>query len=374
MYRLIIFIGVLFMSMSTFGQIEGGLLLGLTNATTTEMNAVSGPIQGSLIYNTTESSVFHYDGSTWINVGGSSSGWGLTGNTGTSSLSNFIGTTDVQDLILKSNNSEKLRLVASKGQVLINQASEFNDHPLVIQANGVDVLAFEDNTGTPKWHWNLLSGGLNFVESNVADYRLFLENGGQIGINTNAPTENLDINGSLRVRTMGDASDNDQIIAANATGVIHQSKINFGGRWTNSDTSTNLNVNNINAPIFGNEDYKDDGSNLYTVSGNTLIVKEAGRYDIRVNIALLAINSGSAHARTNTNARIAVNSIPIGAFGASGYIRFASNHDHSSIHLNEILQLNANDVISIVTSREANSGTVRFNGAGTSSFMINKLR
>jgi hypothetical protein len=152
-------------------------------------------------------------------------------------------------------------------------------------------------------------------------------------------------------------------------------KINYGGRWTNTNTSTDLNIDNTIAPIFGNEDYKDDGNNLYEISGNTLIVKEAGRYDIRANLSLEGIDvGGNNEQRTNVNARVAVNGTVVGAIGASGYIRWASNQDHSSIHINEILQLNANDVITIVTFREANSGTVNFSGANESSFMINKLR
>lgn len=356
-------------------QLDGGLLLGLTNATTLEMNTVTNPVTGSLLYNTTEQSVFQFNGSTWEGVGNSMGSWNTSGNSGTNATADFLGTVDGQDLILKSNNVEKLRLVQDRGQLLVNQATIFNNHPLVIKANGVDVLAFEDASGTPKWHWNLLSNGLNFVESNVADYILFLENGGNVGVNTNDPTEKLDVNGTARIRTLNNATTNDVVLTANSTGVLHQSKINYGGRWTNSNTSTNLNVNNSVAPIFGNEDYKDDGNNLYVVSGNSLTVKESGRYDIRANLSLVAINSsGNSHQRTNTNVRIAVNGTAIGAFGASGYIRYASNHDHSSIHVNEILQLDANDVITILTFREANSGTVRFSGGGESSFMINKLR
>jgi hypothetical protein len=152
-------------------------------------------------------------------------------------------------------------------------------------------------------------------------------------------------------------------------------KINMGGRWTNSDTTTDLNVDNTLAPIFGNENYKDDGNNLYQVSGNSLIVREAGRYDIRANLSLIGIDSGgSAEQRTNVNARISVNGNPIGAKGASGYIRWASNHEQSSVHINEILNLNANDVITIRTYREASNGIVNFSGANESSFMINKLK
>ncbi len=43
---------------------------------------------------------------------GPSGGWGLTGNTGTNSASNFAGTTDAQDFVLKSDGIEQLRLIA----------------------------------------------------------------------------------------------------------------------------------------------------------------------------------------------------------------------------------------------------------------------
>ncbi len=359
---------------SVQAQIDAGLLLQLTNATTTEMNSITGPATGSLIFNTTDQRVYQYDGSSWIAVGGSSTTWGISGNTGTSATTDYIGTADSQDFVLKSNNSERIRLVEDRNQVLINQAAVFNTHPLVIRANGSDVIAFQDNAGNPDWHFNLLAGGLNFVESGVADYRLFLQNGGNVGINTNSPGESLDVNGNARFRTISTADQTDDVLAADANGVLQRSQINYGARYTNSDTATNLNVNNTVAPIFGTQDYNDDSTNLYSLSGNTLTVLVAGRYDIRANLSLVGINSGGNRQRTNVNARIAVNGTAVGAIAASGYIRWASGHDHSSIHVSEILNLNANDVVTIVTYREANSGTVRFSGAGESSFMINKLR
>jgi len=369
----ILFVSIIYSG--AYAQIDPGLLIGLTNATNAEMLAIISPNTGSVLYNTDDKAIYQYNGTAWAMVGSSSNKWNTLGNTGTTEAINFVGTTDLQDLVLKSNNTEKIRLVKDRNQVLINQAAVFNSHPLVIKANGPDILAFQDNTGTPRWHWNLLGGGLNFVESNVADYRLFLETGGQVGINTNNPSEQLDVNGSARIRSLGNATDSDDVLNADSNGVLKRSKINYGARWTNINTSTNLNSNNTVAPIFGNQDYKDDGNSLYEVSGNTLIVKQTGRYDLRANLSLQGINvSGSAEARTNVNARIAVNGTVVGAIGASGYIRWASGHDHSSIHVNEILQLNANDVITIVTFRESNSGPVNFSGTNESSFMINKLR
>ncbi|MGB5436385.1 MAG: hypothetical protein WBM98_10895, partial [Maribacter sp.] len=294
--------------------------------------------------------------------------WELLGNSSTNATTNFVGTTDAQDLVFKANNTEKLRLVQNKGQVLVNQAVTFNNHPLVVRANGVDVLAFQNSAGTPKWHWNLLSNGLNFVESNVADYRLFLANGGNVGINTNTPSEQLDVNGNARIRALGTATNTDDILAANATGVLQRSKINYGGRWTNTNTSTNLNNNNTSVPIFGNEDYKDDGNNLYQVTGNTLRVKETGRYNIIANLTLYADDD-----KTSVTVRIEVNGTPVGAIGATGYLR-EKDKFMPTISLNEILQLNANDVITIISRREADSGSVYINGSGNASFIINKLR
>ncbi len=370
--RLSIF--AMLISISSYAQIEAGLLLQLINATTIEMNAISGPPTGALIYNTTDQSVYQYNGASWSQVGGLSTSWGTTGNAGTNSATDFIGTTDSQDFVLRSNNSERIRLVEDRNQVLINQAAVYNSHPLVIRANGSDIIAFQDNAGNPDWHFNLLAGGLNFVESTVADYRLFLQNGGNVGINTNGPTERLDVNGSARFRSISSADETDDVLAVDANGVLQRSMINYGARWTNSDITTNLNVNNTTAPIFGTLDYNDDAATLYQQAGNSLTVLVAGRYDIRANLSLIGINSGGNRQRTNVNARVAVNGTPVGAIAASGYIRWASGHDHSSIHVSEILNLNANDVITIITYREANSGTVQFSGNSESSIMSNKLR
>ena len=42
--------------------------------------------------------------------------WNITGNSGTNSSNNFIGTTDNQPLVLKSNNIESLR-IKSNGNI-----------------------------------------------------------------------------------------------------------------------------------------------------------------------------------------------------------------------------------------------------------------
>lgn len=57
-------------------------------------------------------------------------------------------------------------------------------------------------SNTPKYHIGYASGGLDFVETGVADYRLFIQDAGAVGIGTNGPTEKLDVNGTARLRNM----------------------------------------------------------------------------------------------------------------------------------------------------------------------------
>ncbi|MGI9546437.1 MAG: hypothetical protein ACR2MM_04310, partial [Flavobacteriaceae bacterium] len=207
--------------------------------------------------------------------------------------------------------------------------------------------------------------------------QLFWDNSNnRIGIGNTTPSEALDVNGTGRFRSISAADNTDDVLAVDANGVLQRSKINYGARWTNTNTSTNLNVNGTLAPIFGAQNYNDDAAILYQATSNTqLTVGATGRYDIRANISLIGNSTPSnTRQRTNVNARIAVNGVAVGAIGASGYIRWASGHDHSSVHVSEILDLVAGDQITIITYREANSGTVSFSGSGESSFMINKLK
>jgi hypothetical protein len=77
------------------------------------------------------------------------------------------------------------------------------------QGNAEELLSFEDASGATRWHVNHnLKGsflgvpftrGLNFSETNVADFRLFLQAGGNVGIGTPLPQQNLSVNGSLNI-------------------------------------------------------------------------------------------------------------------------------------------------------------------------------
>lgn len=56
------------------------------------------------------------------------SSWSLTGNSGTNSSSNFLGTTDNQDLVLKTNNLERIRMYNS-GNIDFSIGDQY-DYPI----------------------------------------------------------------------------------------------------------------------------------------------------------------------------------------------------------------------------------------------------
>jgi hypothetical protein len=52
----------------TNAQIDGTLILGLTQVTTSEMNSIINPSEGSILYNTTDKTIYQYNGSSWTTI------------------------------------------------------------------------------------------------------------------------------------------------------------------------------------------------------------------------------------------------------------------------------------------------------------------
>ena len=73
-----------------------GLLI--PRMTTVQRNAVAAPATGLLVFDTNTNSFWYYSSGKWNNL---AAGWSLTGNTGTNSTTNFIGTIDDVPLVFK---------------------------------------------------------------------------------------------------------------------------------------------------------------------------------------------------------------------------------------------------------------------------------
>ena len=78
---------------------------------------------------------YYFDGSVWQKLTTTNNNWSLTGNTGTTPATNFLGTTDTQPLVIRTNNTEKIR-VNSNGKVGIGEPNP-TDATLEINGNAI---------------------------------------------------------------------------------------------------------------------------------------------------------------------------------------------------------------------------------------------
>jgi Chaperone of endosialidase len=92
--------------------------------------------------------------------------------------------------------SQKLEVV---GNVLVNGSFRISEGT---QAGFGSHFFFSKTDGSPgrgQWHINIApNNALNFVESGIADYRLAIKPGGNVGIGTNEPQSKLDVKGDIR--------------------------------------------------------------------------------------------------------------------------------------------------------------------------------
>jgi hypothetical protein len=104
-----------------------GLLIPRIALSATNVATVLTPTTSELVYNTVTSAVgpnqvtpgfYYWDGTLWIRLSsGATNDWALTGNTGTTPGTNFIGTTDAQDLRIKTGGTDRLNIQNSNGQL-----------------------------------------------------------------------------------------------------------------------------------------------------------------------------------------------------------------------------------------------------------------
>ncbi|PLW92633.1 MAG: hypothetical protein C0592_09745 [Marinilabiliales bacterium] len=101
-----------------------------------DVATIAAPATSLLVYNTATAGVspnnvvpgyYYWDGAKWERffTGAQSDDWRLLGNAGTSPATNFLGTTDAQDLVFRTNNTEWMRML-STGYIVAHDVAPAN--------------------------------------------------------------------------------------------------------------------------------------------------------------------------------------------------------------------------------------------------------
>ncbi|MFN8360756.1 MAG: hypothetical protein U0264_12655, partial [Candidatus Kapaibacterium sp.] len=268
---------VLDLSIDLLSSPKGFLAPRMTEA---QKTSISAPAKGLLIYQTDGTQGFYYfDGTQWIPFGGlntaaisgivDSVGWSLKGNKNISP-SNFLGTTDQRDLIVKTNNTERLR-VSALGDVSVSSLSTGG----FVKAlpGGILVLAGTNEVESPLTFSNGLSRSGNNVllggtlTSNTVltlnNNNFILSGNGNVGIGIDNPNLRLEVAGtpgtpSVRVQSLSGTGT--RIVTANSNGELTTLNSNIVGGNVVSGTGTpNLltkwapdGISLLNSQVFDN--------------------------------------------------------------------------------------------------------------------------
>lgn len=182
--------------------------LGATILTGTMVYSIVAPTGGSGI------GIYYWDGAKWNFLATSvpaNTYWSLTGNGSTTPGTNFIGTTDPNDFVTKTNSTERMR-VFSGGGVGIGTASQLASALLSLKAgSGNAFLSTDNNTNwqaanasntyefflTPRGSDNVTYLNYGLVGFNIRNNSgvstMFMQNNGYVGIGTTNPATLLHI-------------------------------------------------------------------------------------------------------------------------------------------------------------------------------------
>lgn len=217
----------------------------------------------------TANDVLAWNGTNWAPNSGLF--WKLTGNAGTNPGANYIGTTDAQDFVVRTNGVEHMRMLAN-GLVGINTNApteflELGDGAqlsLRAQAGAPqdpgDIL-FKNNDGSQKariWSNPGSSMGLLLNGENTANPRVMIDNLGNVGIGIIPPTVRLDVMGTggatvdLRVNgriQTGDGAGNGGVWLNNAQDGFVGNNGGTVGFWSPSQGWNMMTINKTNGNV-----------------------------------------------------------------------------------------------------------------------------
>lgn len=165
---------------------RGLLIPRITLISASDVVTISSPTTSLLVYNNgfVPNGYYYWNGTLWVKLEiAGNSGWSLSGNSGTVSGTNFIGTTDPVDFRIKTDSTDRLNIANSSGQLqtfasgtaTIPAYSWVSDTNTGVYGNGADNLGISTN-GTERISINSTGQVLINTPVAVAGERLTVSN------------------------------------------------------------------------------------------------------------------------------------------------------------------------------------------------------
>ena len=276
--------------------------------TTTQQNAIALPAKGLLIYNTTDNTFKVNTGTSgapvWTTLSTTSSSWLLTGNSGTSTSTNFLGTTDNVNLNFRTNNLQRM-VIDTSGRFGLGTSTfnATNPEKLLIDAGTTSSINVISGKGSIDNYLQLniqnTSSGINASSDVVATANNGSEttNFVDMGINGSGNTSNI----------MGSANDSYLYNMGNnflvGTGSASKSLVFMTG-----GTSQSI-----------NERMRIDGT------GNVGIGVSSPAYKLQVSAASNPLHLAGLQTGTNTDSILTVSNGVVKRLSPSALITSSSN-------------------------------------------------
>jgi hypothetical protein len=157
----------------------------LPSQTTAQRNAIPNPAEGLQVYNNTTKKHNYFDGTNWQElsvIGSSSAGWATTGNN--TILSDYLGTTNLNDLDIRTNSINRLTIKGENGNAiftgkLFSQGTDISNFTgqfggILLQSYGQNISMIGNNAyyGASSPFYTAKSNGYaNLFELNGGEFK-----------------------------------------------------------------------------------------------------------------------------------------------------------------------------------------------------------